>query len=701
MNASANTIEQALAYIQLGWRPIPIPFGHKIPIVEGWQRLRIGRDEVPQYFGERCNIGVVLGDASGGLVDIDLDSPAAVTLAPLFLPETMAFGRASKPRSHFLYLARYMRTEKFIALDGSMLVEIRANKTTGAGDEGLQTVFPESQHPSGETIQWDTEYDSPSPRELAPEELRNLVARLAAASLLVSLGWTHDRAVAFAKAPALDALAGIEEKGVQRIARWLGMLAATTPRTTTTTPRSPHLHSRDQILKRARAYLEKVDPAISGAGGHQTTWGAALAVARGFDLSESEALEVIGEYNSRCQPPWSQHELEHKVRDALNAERVGRGWLLEDRRPASPRATANQKGGGAHAASPGVNTGTPTTKNVDNAESSSGGAPLPLEEDIFPTRVIGTVPDEGPAKWLVRDLWLEQGVGIIGGEPKSFKSFVSTQLAVCVASGKPMFGRYEVQRGRVLAFNAEDRPTMTRNRAAQMCRALDVDFSSLDLHLIDVPALRLDDMDQTDRLTRTVAKMRPTLLILDPLRDLHGADENDAGAIAGLLAPLRILQRSYGCAVMLVHHMAKATEISRRAGQRLRGSSALHGWVDSALYLTHKDGAIVVTPEHRAAPAPDPFPFKLEQHETPNGSALWLDAVTSDAVSEKEQIAEDKVLAVLGDTDKPLTLREIRTLAKQRGTATDEAVKRLVKRGVLTEEPVLKGNSQPVPGYRL
>jgi hypothetical protein len=83
---NASTVDQAIAYIDLGWRPIPIPLGHKIPEIKAWQSLKIGRDDVPRYFGERCNIGVVLGDVSGGLVDIDLDSPAAVQLAPLFLP---------------------------------------------------------------------------------------------------------------------------------------------------------------------------------------------------------------------------------------------------------------------------------------------------------------------------------------------------------------------------------------------------------------------------------------------------------------------------------------------------------------------------------------------------------------------------------------------------------------------------------------
>lgn len=676
MNAA---VEQALAYIDMGWRPIPIPLGRKVPAIEEWQKLDISRNDVQRYFGHPCNIGVVLGDVSGGLVDIDLDSPAAVTLAPLFLPESMTFGRASKPRSHFLYVAPHTRTERFTALDGSMLVEIRANKTGGSDAEGLQTVFPESQHPSGELVLWDADYDAAAPRALTPEELRGNVARLAAAALLVSLGWTQDRAVAFGKAPSLDALHGLEERAVQRIARWLGLVAPV-PRAERPLRSVPSL-DRERIVRRAREYMAAVPGAVTGNGGHQQTWDAAINCIRGFDLDMGEAREVLDEYNRRCDPPWSARELEHKLAGILSAERVGRGWLLEDRRPSSGAGQQRKAHAAGHAST----------------------SPPAEVDDLFPTRTIGSVPDEGPVRWLVRDLWLDQAVGIIGGEPKSFKSFAAAQLATCVASGKCAFGTREVRQGRVVMFNAEDRPTMTRNRIAQMCRALDVDFQSLDLHLIDVPALQLDDKAQVSRLSRTVAHLKPALLILDPLRDLHGADENDAQVIAALLNPLRIMQRNFGCAVMLVHHMAKLGETQRRSGQRLRGSSALHGWVDSALYLTHKDGGIVCQAEHRAAAAPDAFTFKLEQASVASGPALWLEAQTDEDIAETrecEGAAENAVIAVLASAKDALTGRDIRKVCKQRDEKTIEAIRRLVSSGLVTEEVVTKAG-QPMPGYRL
>jgi KaiC/GvpD/RAD55 family RecA-like ATPase len=91
----------------------------------------------------------------------------------------------------------------------------------------------------------------------------------------------------------------------------------------------PELNHR---LGRARRYLEHIPAAISGQGGHIQTFVAALALARGFALPESAALDLLAaEYNRRCQPPWSLKELEHKVASAVKDGRRPLGYLLGDR----------------------------------------------------------------------------------------------------------------------------------------------------------------------------------------------------------------------------------------------------------------------------------------------------------------------------------------------------------------------------------
>ena len=75
-------------------------------------------------------------------------------------------------------------------------------------------------------------------------------------------------------------------------------------------------------------------------------------------------------------------------------------------------------------------------------------------------------------RWLVADLWSEQAVGIIGGEPKCCKSFLALDLAVAVAAGTPCLRRFAVTRpGRVLLYPAEDALHVVRRRIEGICAA--------------------------------------------------------------------------------------------------------------------------------------------------------------------------------------------------------------------------------------
>ena len=202
----------------------------------------------------------------------------------------------------------------------------------------------------------------------------------------------------------------------------------------------------------------------------------------------------------------------------------------------------------------------------------------------FPTRSPSDLehrPQE--QQWLVDGLWGRQAVGIIGGEPKCGKSFLALDLAVAVAAGVPCLRRFEAdQPGPVLMFAAEGAGHIVLTRLQGIARAAGADFETLDIAVIDVPALRLDHRNDRQRLQETIERIEPRLLVLDPLVRLHGVDENAVADIAPILGFLRDLQRRFETAVLLVHHARKSG--ATRPGQALRGSSELHAWGDSNLY---------------------------------------------------------------------------------------------------------------------
>ena len=234
----------------------------------------------------------VIGEPSGWLVDVDLDCPEAIALADEYLPPTHSItGRPSALRSHRWYIAVGAKTEKHTdPTNGSMIVELRST--------GAQTVVGPSIHPSGELY----ETLSGEPAVVPAPMLAACVRALAEASL-----------------------------------------AKRSPRTTVNS-NSPipqflkppvRLEPRNEIESRAIAYIAAMPAAISGSSGHSQTYAAATALIHGFGINSDTAFAILASYyNPRCEPPWSEKELRHKINSAATKPHDRPfGWLRDDQLP--------------------------------------------------------------------------------------------------------------------------------------------------------------------------------------------------------------------------------------------------------------------------------------------------------------------------------------------------------------------------------
>ncbi|MBK7406425.1 MAG: bifunctional DNA primase/polymerase [Phycisphaerales bacterium] len=82
-----------------------MPARSKRPVIHEWQKLRLKDEDLASHFTDkRGNVGVLLGEPSDWIVDVDIDNLEALAIAEGVLPPTRAtWGRESKPRSHRLY----------------------------------------------------------------------------------------------------------------------------------------------------------------------------------------------------------------------------------------------------------------------------------------------------------------------------------------------------------------------------------------------------------------------------------------------------------------------------------------------------------------------------------------------------------------------------------------------------------------------
>jgi hypothetical protein len=184
---------------------------------------------------------------------------------------------------------------------------------------------------------------------------------------------------------------------------------------------------------------------------------------------------------------------------------------------------------------------------------------------------------------------------------------------------------------------------VVRERVEGMARHRGLDLAGVEIHVITAPVLRLDrDPDRT-RLLETTKRIRPRLLLLDPLVRIHGIDENHAGEVAQLLAYFRSLQRQLDLSVLLVHHTRKNAAGGAAAGQGLRGSSDIHAFGDSNLYLRRTKEHLVLSSEHRAAPASPPVYLELV---ATNAETTHLEVI-AELQDGKRRSLEEQVLDLL------------------------------------------------------
>ena len=92
--------------------------------------------------------------------------------------------------------------------------------------------------------------------------------------------------------------------------------------------------------RRASAYLAKMPPSVSGSGGHSAAFAAAVALVHGFRLPPHIARSLFAtEFNPRCEPVWSDKEIDHKIKQAETTQHDNpAGWLLDADNDAEAKA---------------------------------------------------------------------------------------------------------------------------------------------------------------------------------------------------------------------------------------------------------------------------------------------------------------------------------------------------------------------------
>lgn len=243
-----------------------------------------------------------------------------------------------------------------------------------------------------------------------------------------------------------------------------------------------------KTFERARAYVATMDPAISGQGGHLATWKVARKCAADFGLTERDTLEILREFNQRCEPRWSDRDLQHKAHDAATKAHTAKS-MDEERHWQMPRAHY----------STGTSIGTPPPDDDAPTDADDPRAPVPHSATPQDTPRISTTVLDVLEQWRTEGQLVHEPTGIdvldtaTGGGPVYGTRwyFVGApdagKTALLVQIGHSM-----AERGVAVGILAVDEePTDLVTRLAQRCGWLRQDCEARYVDAVDAMQAKL------------------------------------------------------------------------------------------------------------------------------------------------------------------------------------------------------------------
>ena len=222
--------------------------------------------------------------------------------------------------------------------------------------------------------------------------------------------------------------------------------------------------------------------------------------------------------------------------------------------------------------------------------------------DVFETYSLDYLKNMPPVEWLVDGLLTAHGFAVLYGAPGIGKSFMSIDIALSVAYGRPWHDR-ATKAGAVLYLAAEGVGGLGK-RVRSWQSHYDT-HGVTDFHVLPM-AVKILEAPDLEKLLRTIDafKVQFSMIVIDTVaRTLAstGSDENDATAMGQFGEMCGVIQRHAGCAVLAVHHSGKD------AARGMRGSSSLLGLSDTVLELSASEALLTlkVQKQKDAEPAQD------------------------------------------------------------------------------------------------
>lgn len=321
---------------------------------------------------------------------------------------------------------------------------------------------------------------------------------------------------------------------------------------------------------------------------------------------------------------------------------------------------------------------------VDEDIIAEGRAAEKKRQDRFKRWALTELMDLPPSEWLVGDLIPEGGLAQVYGAQKRHKTFITLDMALCVATGRPFHG-VAVKQGRVTYVIGEGGAARFGDRILAWCKHNGVEPATLSGQFAVVPVRVAVDNKEELKAFLSVDREPCALVVFDTLARCMDGDENSTQDMSLAVKGLDRVREFYGCAVVAVHHSGKDGD---RGG---RGSTALPGAVDVTMRVSRDTaGRSVLTSvetRHTAEGATMLFePVQVVIDKDDLRSSLAMRSV--DTPSPRKAITgEDKVLVKIAEAGLVASRSDLidESEAGMSRSNVQKAMAKLLKRGLVSE----------------
>lgn len=306
---------------------------------------------------------------------------------------------------------------------------------------------------------------------------------------------------------------------------------------------------------RAKKYLEKEEPSVSGQGGHNRAFHVAMILVEGFAIRDWDTFqEVIAPWNARCQPPWSERELRHKFESALEKASSNSGYLNR----------GGDRGGR------GAGTETPAADELAPED--------PVDEDA-PETATATFADLREVcagiQWLWPGWLLDRAINTLAAGPKVGKTRFVLEAIRRVQYREPWPDGCEQSLepdAKFLWVLADGNHQEVVDTALQFGLRMDT---------LLVNATKADPMGGRELtfdahwrdLYGRIVRERPKLLVIDTLTYVTAVSLNLAEEAQGFITRLQRVCLEFGTAVLALVHVNKE---GQALGKRFLGASRVN-----------------------------------------------------------------------------------------------------------------------------